>query len=89
MTISCRFPAVEATKFQIFNYFVNNVTEVNLTVAIAKCTTKEWDIIVVIKKQPTKKRHRHRHNAQAPQKRALGVKIKRVNLMGGVIYINN
>jgi hypothetical protein len=41
MTTSYLFPVVDKALFQIFNYYVKNVTEVNQIVAIVKFTIKK------------------------------------------------
>ena len=37
-------------RYQIFNFFVNDVTEVNPIVASVKSTKREWGVIVVREK---------------------------------------
>lgn len=41
----------EQVKFQTFNYFVENVIEVNQIVAIVKCIIEKLELIVVREKQ--------------------------------------
>jgi hypothetical protein len=47
MTTSLHFPVVVVVRCQIFNFYVNDVIEVNPIVVIVKFTKKKWELIVV------------------------------------------
>jgi hypothetical protein len=50
MTTSLHFPVGEVVRCQIFNFSVNDVTEVNPIVVTVKSTKREWGVIVVREK---------------------------------------
>tara|TARA_B100000900_G_scaffold123002_1_gene103763 strand:+ start:11275 stop:11772 length:498 start_codon:yes stop_codon:yes gene_type:complete len=77
----------EVVLFQIFNYFVENVTEVNLIVAIVKYTIKKLVLIVVVVIQ-LKNTHNLPNNAMEPLKKESDVKIELKIKMGAVITTN-
>jgi hypothetical protein len=47
MTISLHSPVGVVVRYQISNFSVNDVTEVNPIVVIVKSTRKKWGLIVV------------------------------------------
>jgi hypothetical protein len=50
MTTSLHFPVGVVVRYQISNFSVNDVTEVNPIVVFVKSTKREWGVIVVREK---------------------------------------
>lgn len=75
-------------KFQIFNYSVELVIEVNLIAAIVKCITIKWGLIVV-KEAPQNSLKQPPSNVLALLKKALDVEIEQSILVVDVITTDN
>jgi hypothetical protein len=74
--------------FQIFNYYVEHVIEVNQIVAIVKCIIKKLGLIVV-KKIQLNNLQLPQDNVLEPLKKGLDVKIEQSTQAGIVIITNN
>lgn len=77
----------EVVMFQIFNYFVESATGVNLIVATVKYTIKKLVLIVVVVIQ-LKNTHNLLNNALEPLKEESDVKIEQKIKMDDVITTN-
>tara|TARA_B110000037_G_scaffold163717_1_gene185020 strand:- start:423 stop:653 length:231 start_codon:yes stop_codon:yes gene_type:complete len=74
--------------FQIFNYYVEDVIEVNQIVAIVMCIIKKLGLIVV-KKIQLNNLQLPQDNVLEPLKKGLDVKIEQSTQAGIVIITNN
>tara|TARA_B110000093_G_scaffold32156_1_gene32855 strand:- start:68 stop:298 length:231 start_codon:yes stop_codon:yes gene_type:complete len=74
--------------FQIFNYYVEDVIEVNQIVAIVMCIIKKLGLIVV-KKIQLNNLQLPQDNVLEPLKKGLYVKIEQSTQAGFVIITNN
>ena len=88
MIIYHRFLAEVVVKFQIFNYSVELVIEVNQIAAIVKCIIIKWGLIVV-KEVPQSNLQQPQSNVLALLKKELDVKIEPSILADVVITTNN
>ena len=75
-------------RFQIFNYSVELVTEVNQIAAIVKCITIKWGLIVV-KEVPQSSLQQRPSNVLEPLKKELDVEIEQSILADVVITTDN
>ena len=75
-------------KFQIFNYSVELVIEVNQIAAIVKCIIIKWGLIVV-KEVPQSSLQQPPSNVLALLKKELDVEIEQSILVDVVITTNN
>ena len=88
MTIYHHILAEAVVMFQIFNYFVENVIEVNLTVATVKYIIKKW-VLIVVKEIQLKNPQHPLNNALELLKKELDVKIEQKIQADVVITTNN
>ena len=88
MIIYHRFLAEVVVKFQIFNYSVELVIEVNQIAAIVKCIIIKWGLIVV-KEVPQSRLKQPPSNVLEPLKKELDVEIEQSILVVDVITTNN
>jgi len=75
-------------KFQIFNYSVELVIEVNQIAAIVKCIIIKWGLIVV-KEVPQSRLKQPPSNVLEPLKKELDVEIEQSILVVDVIITDN
>jgi len=75
-------------RFQIFNYSVELVIEVNQIAAIVKCITIKWGLIVV-KEAPQNSLKQPPSNVLEPLKKELDVEIEQSILVVDVITTDN
>jgi len=88
MIIYHRFLAEVVVKFQIFNYSVELVIEVNQIAAIVKCIIIKWGLIVV-KEVPQSRLKQPPSNVLEPLKKELDVEIEQSILVVDVIITDN
>ena len=75
-------------RFQIFNYSVELVIEVNQIAAIVKCIIIKWGLIVV-KEAPQRSLQQRPSNVLEPLKKELDVEIEQSILADVVITTDN
>ena len=88
MTIYLRILAEVVVMFQIFNYYVAHVIEVNQIVAIVKYIIKKLGLIVV-KEIQKNNLQQPRCNVLEPLKKGLDVKTEQIIQADVVIITNN